>query len=58
MPGIDTLMDKYIRTGSFQKNILLCHSGHTQGSETNSTYFGSLNTGLLELVMKEGVTAI
>ena len=54
-----TLVDRYIRTGNFQKNYFyLSLWPHTQDSETNNTSFESLNIGLLELVVKVGVAVI
>ena len=48
-------MDIYLRTASFEQNILGYYSGTTQDSETNDTSFESPIIELLEIVMKEGV---
>ena len=50
-----TLADIYLRTDSFQKNVLSYYSGTTQDNETNDTSFESPIIELLEIVMKEGV---
>ena len=50
-----TLVDIYLRTASFEQNILGYYSGTTQESETNDTSFERPIIELLENVMKEGV---
>ena len=52
-----TLVDIYLRTASFEQNILGYYSGTTQDSETNDTSFESPILELLEIVTKEGVVA-
>ena len=53
---ISTLVDRYLRTGNFLKNILTCQSGTEQVLDIIDTLFESPIIGFLEFGKRMGMT--